>query len=391
MPRASPRDIYLKRLNIHAVFPAKPSPSEGRTNQTYYGYGITLENNKESAGTVNRIAVIDCQIENTGHFGILTSGPGDNRVKDVIIRNNRTKQTGGSALLAANVENCHVYGNVFDQSGAFDDARKHGRGSGSWTFNAQNVVYEKNVCMNSKGKGDSTGIHIDFNCRDVVVQRNLSYNNEGGFMEVLGNNYNCAYRYNVSINDGARVKGVDGAFQEGKTLMVSGHCTKAPFGPFNSYFYNNTVYADERIDPKFAITGSAEGLLIVNNIFQLNQSAKSVDDDQPSAKPGKKGPPAKAKNVVFKNNIYPSKSTLPPSIGITDTGMIIADPQYTNPGGKLPVDYIPRNKAVIKDQGIVIEKLPGDEVGLQGGLQVDRDFFGNPIVGKPDIGAIEIN
>ena len=164
----------------------------------------------------------DCQIENTGHFGILTSAPGNHRIQDVVIWNNRTKQTGGSALFASNVVNCHVYGNTFDQSGAFDDARKHGRGSGSWTFNAENVLYEMNVCMNSKGKGDSTGIHSDFNCCDVIVQRNLSYNNEGGFMEVLGNNYNynyncncnCAYRYNVSINDGSRVKGLDGGTQE---------------------------------------------------------------------------------------------------------------------------------------------------------------------------------
>ena len=254
-----------------------------------------------------------------------------------------------------------------------------------------NVLYERNVCTNSKGKGDSAGIHIDFNCRDIIVQRNLSSNNEGGFMEVLGKNYNCAYQYNVSINDGSRIKGVEGAVHEGKVLMVSGHCMKLPFGPFNSSYYNNTVYADDSISPKLAIIGSAEGLLIANNILQLNKSAETVEDDQPSAKPDKKKNAAKAKNVVFKNNICPSRSTLPASIGITDSGMIIADPQYTNPRGKLPADYLPRNKAVIKDQGIVVEKLPSDEVGLQGGLQVDEDFFGNPIIGRPDIGAIEIN
>lgn len=147
--------------------------------------------------------------------------------------------------------------------------------------------------------------------------------------------------------------------------MVSGHCAKPPFGPFNSYFYNNTVYADERISPKFAITTSAEGLLIANNIFRLTKSANAVDDDQPSAKPGKKQATGKAKNVVFKNNIYPSKSTLPSPVGVEDTDMIIADPHYTNPGGKLPADYLPQNRAAIKDKGIIIEKLPGDATGLK--------------------------
>ncbi len=88
------RDIHLKRLNIHAIFPTTASASECRTNLTYYGYGITLENDKESAGSVNRIAVTDCQIENTGHFGILTSAPGDHRVKNGVIWNNHTNPGG---------------------------------------------------------------------------------------------------------------------------------------------------------------------------------------------------------------------------------------------------------------------------------------------------------
>ena len=31
-----------------------------------------------------------------------------------------------------------------------------------------------------------------------------SYNNEGGFAEILGDNINCGYRYNISVNDGYR-------------------------------------------------------------------------------------------------------------------------------------------------------------------------------------------
>ena len=37
-----------------------------------------------------------------------------------------------------------------------------------------------------------------------MFQYNYSYNNEGGFAEVLGDNINCGYRYNISVNDGYR-------------------------------------------------------------------------------------------------------------------------------------------------------------------------------------------
>ncbi len=384
--------VYLKRLYVHDIFPAEDSPSEGRINRTHYGYGIRIATSENRKGTVKNVVVEECRIENTGHFGMVTSSAGENPIQNVMVLNNRFDRTGGSGFLASRILNGLVLGNVINRSGSFDDARKHGRGSGSWTFAAENVLYENNTFMNAKGKGDSAGVHIDFSCRDVVVQRNLSCNNEGGFMEVLGNNYNCAYRYNISVNDGARIKGVDGAAQEGKTLFVSGHCMQAPFGPFNSYFYNNTIYVAEGINPKFAITHSAEGLLIANNIFHLLADVKQVEGDQPTAKmEKKKNKGQKAKNVVFRNNVYTRESTLPSDLVIDDEGKIIADPLYANPGGLDPKDYIPGNRQVIKDAGIIIQKLPGDQRGLMGGVRVERDFFGNPIVGRPDIGAIEIN
>ena len=110
----------------------------------------------------------------------------------------------------------HIHHNKIDHSGSTADSRNWGRGSGLWTWSCSNIVIEHNRFENANGPGDSAGVHIDYNCNDVVIQYNLSANNAGGFCEILGNNYNCAYRYNISINDGYRVKGVNGAFQEGK-------------------------------------------------------------------------------------------------------------------------------------------------------------------------------
>ncbi|OPZ01054.1 MAG: hypothetical protein BWZ10_03533 [candidate division BRC1 bacterium ADurb.BinA364] len=88
--------------------------------------------------------------------------------------------------------------------------------------------------------------------------------------------------------------------------------------------------------------------------------------------------------------------TLPPDLPLqdgkplVDTSPIVADPRFKNPGGFDPADYIPANREAVKDRGIRIEALPGDDVGLFLGLDVKEDFFGNPISGLPDMGAIEI-
>ena len=65
--------------------------------------------------------------------------------------------------------------------------------------------------------------------------------------------------------------------------------------------------------------------------------------------------------------------------------------QFKNPGGFDPADYVPANRDAVKDRGASrIERIPGDTVGLVLGLEVAEDFFGNAIIGQPDMGAIEI-
>ena len=95
-------------------------------------------------------------------------------------------------------------------------------------------------------------------------------------------------------------------------------------------------------------------------------------------------------NVVFENNVYRTAAGVPDDLKIKDANMIIGDPGFAKPGGVDPKDYIVGNAALVKDKGIKIEKLPGDKIGIKEGLEVKEDFFGNPIVGAPDLGAIEI-
>jgi hypothetical protein len=92
---------------------------------------------------------------------------------------------------------------------------------------------------------------------------------------------------------------------------------------------------------------------------------------------------------VLSNNLYVHER-VPNNLPIRDSKPIIGDPGFVRPGGVEPGDYRPINASVMKDKGIVIRKLPGDNNGPGGGLEVKADFFGNPIRGLPDLGAVEI-
>lgn len=160
---------------------------------------------------IKSIKIEGCNIEMTGHTGIHIFGFGDKTgstyLDGVTILNNHLKNIGGPGMVPGRCENVVVCGNVVDRSGSSIDPRMHARGSGIWPWTCNNVLIEKNKFMHARGKNDSCGTHIDFNCKNVVVQYNLSLDNAGGFVEILGNDHNCCYRYNISINDGFRIKG----------------------------------------------------------------------------------------------------------------------------------------------------------------------------------------
>jgi hypothetical protein len=397
-------DIKIRNLYIHDIFPDVSAPSEGATPNpdttssqkaiTWYGTGISM---RGIANTVSsNILVEDCHIETVGYKSIEMF-----RVEQVQILNNHSADIGGPALQPSRVNDLVVRGNVVDGSGSYSDPRMHGRGSGIWPWGSERVLIEKNTFMHARGRADSCGIHIDFNCRDVIVQYNLSIDNGGGFIEILGNNYNCTYRYNISINDGHRVKGQPsngpGTLnngQSGHTFWISGYVgsSNPAFGPFNQYIYNNTVYVKSDIKAAWSVQDTNSGLLVANNIFYVEGDSEDITGNSAD-----NYTQSMVDSVVWKNNLYQRSGIVPtfyndnlsqPSF--TDTDQVIGDPLFANKGGLAATDYIPAAVALIEDKGIVIENLPHDPIGLKVGLPVEEDFFGNPVVGLPDIGAIEM-
>jgi parallel beta-helix repeat protein len=390
--------IYLSRLDIKNIFFEDTgfirSADEITTaNGTQsYGYGIRFINKIDNAH-ISDVKISDCNIENVSHTGIKFSSHRNSApkqgVRKVEISGNNISYTGGPGIQMSGVANCTVSNNIVDHSGSSNDTRKWGRGSGLWTWGSVDVLIEHNKFTNANGPGDSAGAHIDFNCSDVIIQYNISANNAGGFCEILGNNYNCAYRYNISINDGYRVKGVEGAFQEGKIFWLSGFCGKNSKrkGPFNTYFYNNTIYVKKDIVAKIAVDKVSKGILIANNIFYIKGDSRLVSGDQ--YKPEESGGTS-IRNVVFRNNLYLKKDNWPSDAIIQDEAPFFGDPGFKSPGGMNISDYIPGNIDLVKDKGIKIKKIPGDNKGLKKGLDLKYDILGNEINEVPDIGAIEL-
>lgn len=383
--------ITLEGLKVYDVFYENPGFRRGEdevrtANGTQsYGWGIRVIS-QQGGRTVEDIRILDCEIENVGHTGIKLTGSNKN-IKRVRIERCKVSRTGGPGIQMSHVVFAYVGGNEVIRSGSDDDSRKWGRGSGLWTWSCSSILIEKNKFMYANGPGDSAGAHIDFNCDHVVLQYNLSAHNAGGFCEILGNNYNCAYRYNISVNDGHRVKGQDGAFQEGKTFWLSGYQgnQKERKGPVNTYFYNNTIFVDESIVSKVAIENRSEGILIANNIFYVMGASAHVKGDQYKADDGR----GTIKDVFFRNNLFLRAGNWPEAAIIHDEAPLFGDPGFHKPGGLSLTDYIPSNETLTRS-GIPIPYLPGDKFGLLQGLEVKEDILGNPVGQQPGIGAIAV-
>ncbi len=369
-------NVNIHDLEIFDVYPETATPHEGRNPTTYVGIGIRLWGAEDIRSSSFKVE--GCDFKRMGFKSVEMR-----RVNDIELLNNTMTDIGGPSLQASRCDNIVVRGNTVDGSGQYVDPHMHGRGSGIWTWTCNNVLIENNRFMRARGRNDSCGAHIDFNCNDVIIQYNLSVDNAGGFVEILGNNNNCAYRYNVSINNGHRLAGVDGADLNGQILWTGGFVgeNNPRNGPFNSYIYNNTIYqkADQRAG--FSFQSTTGGLYIANNIFFL-EGPTAYDLGGPWIQ-------GAVDRVVWENNLYQRADLLSANMPITDAAPLVGDPGFANLGGLEAEDYRPYRFENVKDKSVPIQNLPADSVGPKVGFEVASDFFGNPIVGIPDLGAIE--
>jgi hypothetical protein len=346
------------------------------------------QHDQKLAAQYSDILIENCRAERINRSFITGDG-----LKNCTIRNNVFSHSAGPGMVLGLTSNLIIRGNIIDSSGSRIDPNYFGRGSCGWIIYCTDVLVEKNKFMNAQGWLDSYGFHLDIGNKNCIIQYNLSMNNSGGFVQILGRNKNCVYRYNLSINDGYRRKGdFDGRFnvkQNGCAISLNGYVAKKSRkfeGPYNSYIYNNTIYTGEHIRPGFTIRYSIDGALIANNIFYFKNEAENNTNNRAA----RETEDMVARNAIFDSNLFLDYSAFPSGLMAEAKNHFFGDPGFHLPGGTSPENYLPLNESMVKDKGVEIYLLPDDDPDFAPILKTKVDYFGNPIEGMPDLGAIEL-
>jgi hypothetical protein len=274
-----------------------------------------------------------------------------------------------------------VENNYFDGTGSSIDSRMWARGSGLWPFDSKDVVIQHNTVKNARGPLDSYGIHIDYNNENVVVQYNFSYNNEGGFVQILGANINSGYRYNISVADGSRVQGVNDALQNGRIFNVSNYCninTGCPSA--GNFIYNNTVFVPNTISPEIFFKAGSGETLFQNNLVFVEEGSTPL-----ATQIAQQGVTYHISNNLF----YPA--TLFSLAHELTSNAIYDDPKLVLAGAEISAAYKLALVSPAKFSGASI--LSSSDPLAYSENNGGKDFFGNSvsIVEAPHVGAYSGN
>lgn len=277
------QNFTFNNLYIHDIY-----PSPDLTTNNHLGYGIKLETQSDIISgllnTISNVKVTNTTISETGHYGFWIKSlglVGIDSVKNnqILVENCLFENTGGSGFVPNKSENILVQNCIFNHTGSSIDNRMWKRGSGMWTFDCKNVVAQHNKFMNAHGPMDSYGSHIDYGNENVVFQYNYSSNNEGGFAEILGDNINCGYRYNISVNDGYREDPNGTAWnKKGKIFWVSNYCgqTQIRCPSVGTFIYNNTVFVNDTLNPEIYFWPNVGDVHLYNNLVVVGQNGKII-------------------------------------------------------------------------------------------------------------------
>ena len=386
-------------LAIHNIFPTPDNPEGVGTSCTMQGhntilknqgYGIKIESQSNASAnnffTISDIVMDNITVSQTGHYGVWIKPRGGSATAlykhdNITVRNSLFLNTGGAGFVPTRASNVLVENNTFDGTGASLDPRMYGRGSGTWPFDSDNVVIQNNVLMNAKGSLDSYGVHIDYNNTNVLVQYNFSYNNEGGFAQILGANVNSGYRYNISVADGSRVKGVNGATADGRIINVSSYCNNGEGCPSTgSFIYNNTIYVPSSISPKITFQRVSGEIQFYNNLIYVQQGGSPIQTFLSN----------QGVQYDIGNNLFYPQSVFNLDQRLTNNALY-TDPKLQQPGADWASRYKLLSGSSAKNAGAVIAgSFDALNYGQNNG---GVDFFGYAVSDSlpPHVGAYNAN
>jgi hypothetical protein len=349
----------VSNLRVQGIF---PSPTNSA--YTHQGYGIKFESQSDLATNAMRtIADVDIEsitVREAGHYGVWIkplglTGNDAHKHDDFTLRNSTFLNTGGAGFVSVKASNVIVEHNVFDGSGSSIDPRMWARGSGLWPFDSRGVVIQHSVVRNARGPLDSYGVHIDYNNEDVVVQYNYSENNEGGFVQILGANENCGYRFNISVSDGSRVAGVDGARQNGRIFNVSNFCNVDAGCPsVGNLIYNNTVFVPNTSSPEVFFKAGSGETRFQNNLIVVEEGSAVLATHMA----------ASGVSYDFQDNLFYPQGLFSLEGPLVNNAHYFA-PQLRMPGAREPAMYK------------LLEDSPAKSIGTA--RESGEDYFGFPV------------
>lgn len=375
----------FNNLKIHDIY-----PSPVLSQNIHKGYGIKIESHSDTLSFLyNRISdlkIYNCDISKTGHYGIWVKSLGLNGIDSVKNSNINIlecnfEDTGGSGFVPNKSKNILVQNSSFNHSGSSIDPRMWKRGSGLWTFDCKDVIVQHNYFMNAHGPQDSYGAHIDYGNENVVFQYNYSYNNEGGFAEILGDNINCGYRYNISVNDGYRLDPNNSSWdKKGKIFWISNFCGSGPRCPnVGSFIYNNTIFVNDSLNPEIYFWPNIGDVHLYNNLIYVGSYGNKIPTLLQNTS-----------NILnISHNIFYDSSRLDLDSDLMNNA-IFENPQLVNSfnqGVNNPLFYKIQNSSIAIGNGKLISGSNDSTNYLNnnGG----KDYFGNLVSNSllPNIGA----
>ncbi len=374
---------HLKVSNIK-IANIYPTPTERSYN--HQGYGIRFESyNNTEINYYNGISIDNVDISLTGHYGIhivnrMSEAKAEVYHRNISITNSKFYDTGGSGIVIARSKNILIENSTFKRTGSKKDSRMWERGSGLWLYTCNDAIIQNSTFEEAYGVQDSFGAHIDWGNERVVIQYCLSKNNFGGFVEILGENLDCGYRYNISIGDGTRT-----GIHNGKIFWVSDFAgTNRRIGSKNNFIYNNTIFVPSRnpetnnaMSPGILIRENTEDTFVYNNLIYISSGA-SVNLLTNNA----------SDLNFFRNNLYFGNVTVDNNTAFKHhSSEIFIDPKMVNPGSTNPDDYKLQSGSPAIGKGILISGSNNlkNFIKNNGG----KDYFGNSVSNseKPNIGA----
>ena len=318
--------------------------------------------------TFEWVSIENNQIRDTGRCGILVwtcaspagQGAGQSMFRDgllpskhVTIRRNRIEDLGGDAILVLSSEDPLIEYNTVHRAclrtgdPAFPVHEGYNPHSAAvWLHSSLGGVIQFNQVSDSgkqPGNNDGMAFDFDFNCKNCLLQYNLSQNNVGGFLLIMQSARDNIARYNLSLNDRDHLLYLNGQLEE------------------NNLVHNNTFHLWEGMENYLILRAR-----IVNNIFHVTGSATLEERD--------------ADTGGCSNNCYSGNWKRQPE----DPLKLTADPRFHNPVPGVDMAAISENYSLSQDspclrRGIAIPRNGG------------RDLNGSIVSEStpPDLGALQ--